>query len=132
MSRLVGRVLGGLRPPRPSRAQPRLGGALRLNGRFVHVHSVGEGRPVLLLHGCGSLGEEILSFLPPVEGVRWIAPDRPGHGHSEPIPACDPAGEAAWLSDLIDVMELGRPQVVAHSLAAGPALWLAATQPAKV
>lgn len=130
MLRRQGRVT--VRPdPTPDR-KLRIGRALRLRGRFVHLHSIGEGRPVLLLHGCGSLGEEILGSLPPVEGIRWIAPDRPGYGYTESIPDAGPRAAADWLADLIDVLGLAPVQVVAHSLAAGQALWLAATHPGKV
>ncbi|OZA06256.1 MAG: alpha/beta hydrolase, partial [Rhodobacterales bacterium 17-64-5] len=70
----------------------------------------GQGRPVVLLHGNGSLGEEILSALPPVEGVLWIAPDRPGYGRSDPLPeGCfDPLSQAVWLDLLLSELGIAR------------------------
>lgn len=132
--RALPRGKGGtiVRPDADPACRLRIGTALRLRGRFVHLHSVGEGRPVLLLHGCGSLAEDILGALPPVEGIRWIAPDRPGHGYTEPLPDAGPQAAADWLADLIDVLGLPPVQVVAHSMAAAQALWLAATHPGKV
>jgi pimeloyl-ACP methyl ester carboxylesterase len=103
-------------------------------GRRVHVHGVGEGAPVLLLHGNGSLGEEILSWLPPTPGHRWIAPDRPGYGWSDPLPkGCqDPLTQAAWADALLEALGIGRAHVVAHSIGSAAALCLAAIRPERV
>lgn len=115
-------------------ARPRIGRFLRVSGRKIHYLSAGSGRPVLLLHGNGSLGEEILSALPARRGFCWIAPDRPGFGLSEPLPKGQegPEGVAAWAAGFMNAMGLQSAEVVAHSLAAGAALHLAAREPSRV
>ena len=55
------------------------------SGRRVHVIEVGEGPPVLLLHGSGTSSLSLLPVLERLEGVRAIAVDRPGFGLSEPV-----------------------------------------------
>jgi pimeloyl-ACP methyl ester carboxylesterase len=113
---------------------PRRGQVIEVEDRLVHVLRQGVGMPVLLLHGNGSLGEEILSAFPDTAGVEWIAPDRPGYGLSAPFPKGqeDPRRYAKWLAALIDALDLGRVVVAAHSISAGAALWLATDHPARV
>lgn len=113
---------------------PRRGRFVRVWGLRVHYHSIGEGAPVLLLHGNGSLGEEILSCFPQHSGIRWIAPDRPGYGFSDALPSGhdDPLTLAAWAADLMTALGVARARVVAHSLAAGAALCLAGAKPDRV
>jgi ferritin-like metal-binding protein YciE/pimeloyl-ACP methyl ester carboxylesterase len=102
-------------------------------GRPVHLLEQGAGRPLLLLHGCGSLAQEILSAMPAAPGLRWIAPDRPGYGFSAPRRGRDaPVDQARWTAALLDALGLGRVHLVAHSLAAGAALEFAARAPGRV
>lgn len=112
----------------------RRGQVMEVEGRLVHLHRQGVGVPVLLLHGNGSLGEEILSAFPDTAGVEWIAPDRPGYGLSAPFPKGqeDPRRYARWLSALVDALGVGQVVVVAHSISAGAALWFAAEHPARL
>jgi pimeloyl-ACP methyl ester carboxylesterase len=107
---------------------------LRVEGRAVRLHRKGQGRPVLLLHGNGSFGAEILSAFPAVAGIEWIAPDRPGYGQSDPFAAGQegPRRYAGWAAALIAALGYGRLPVVAHSLSAGAALWLAALHGGRV
>ncbi|MDT8854400.1 alpha/beta hydrolase [Paracoccaceae bacterium Fryx2] len=112
---------------------PRTGGFVSVWGNSFHVLSRGSGAPFVLLHGNGSLGEEILSAFPDVAGVRWIAPDRPGYGQSDPLPDGhqDPLSQAAWLDALLTELGIGRATFVAHSLAAGAALAFASVRPGR-
>jgi pimeloyl-ACP methyl ester carboxylesterase len=118
----------------PGERPPLRGDLVVLDGAVVHVLSKGEGRPVVLLHGNGTLGEEILSAFPRVPGVRWIAPDRPGFGYSDALADGqeDPVSQALWLERLLPALGLSAPTIVAHSLAAGSAIALAAARPARV
>src|SRR3954469_14675590 len=59
-------------------------------GRRAYVLEGGRGGSptVLLLHGLGSLAEEIFTAVgPPLlrSGFRVVAPDRPGYGQSDPL-----------------------------------------------
>ncbi|MEJ1160214.1 alpha/beta fold hydrolase [Prosthecomicrobium sp. N25] len=116
---------------------PRLGHFIDVEGRVAHLHVIGQGgTPVLLLHGCGSLAEEILPPFEPLarRGYLLIAPDRPGYGYSEPLPDGREGADrqAAWLAGLLDRLRLETVIVAAHSLGAGPALCLEATAPERV
>lgn len=113
---------------------PLQGRHVSVMGRRVHYHRRGDGPPVLLLHGNGSLGEEILSAFQHGGGLTWIAPDRPGYGLSEPLAAGteDPETMASWALALIEALDLGRVVLVAHSIAAGAALWLADMAPHRI
>jgi pimeloyl-ACP methyl ester carboxylesterase len=119
--------------PRGERT-PKLGSFVVVGGRRCHVLAKGRGRPIVLLHGNGGLGEEILSAFPRLEGVRWIAPDRPGYGRSDPLPEGydDPVSQAVWLDGLLARLAPAPVTLVAHSLAAGLALALAAARPDRV
>lgn len=103
-----------------------------VDGHRVHVLTAGEGRPVLLLHGCGSLGQEMLAAFRPVLGdARLVSIDRPGYGFSDPLPAgaTGPRGQARHVAAFLEQAQVARPLVIAHSLGSGAALWLAATRP---
>ncbi|TWB07795.1 pimeloyl-ACP methyl ester carboxylesterase [Rhizobium sp. ERR 1071] len=86
-----------------------------------------------MLHGCGSLAQEIIL---PFEGshARIIAPDRPGYGFSTPLPLKEqgPLGQSFWLERLLRYYDLSRTTIVAHSIAAAPALHLAVRRPEMV
>jgi pimeloyl-ACP methyl ester carboxylesterase len=88
---------------------------------------------VLLLHGNGGLGEEILAPFARRRGVTWLAPDRPGYGYSAAREGHEgPAEQAQWASWLLDALRLPAVHVVAHSIAAGLALCLASRFPDRV
>jgi pimeloyl-ACP methyl ester carboxylesterase len=110
---------------------PQTGRYVTVSGRRVHLLSAGTGQHVLLLHGNGSIGEEILAAFQPCAGMRFIAPDRPGYGFSDPLPeGCeDPGALGDWIGRLLDVMGIRAVHVVAHSLAAGAALCFASKCP---
>lgn len=111
------------------------GAFLLAGGIRTHVLRSGQGGPpALLLHGLGSLAQEILAPLrDAAPGRLFIAPDRPGYGLSESLPLnCGPIGQAHWLRWLVDALGAGPPVIVAHSLAAGPALAFAALYPQKL
>jgi pimeloyl-ACP methyl ester carboxylesterase len=123
-------VLPALLPER----RPRIGSVTQALGLATHYHDRGEGAPVVLLHGNGGLGEEILGAFPDVPGLRWIAPDRPGYGFSEPLPpgCADPISQAAWIADFLIALGLERAHLVSHSIAAGSALVLAGAMPDRI
>lgn len=89
---------------------------LPLNGRRLAVWRWGEGPAVLLVHGWGSRGARLASFIAPLTeaGFSVVAFDAPGHGAS--------AGKLSSLPQFISAIEeVGRrfglvEAVVAHSM----------------
>ena len=68
-----------------------------VTGRRVHVHDVGSGPPVMLLHGSGpgTTAAAWSSLAAAIAGTfRVIAPDFAGFGASEPWRGARPYGRA--------------------------------------
>lgn len=84
----------------------------------MRVRGGGSGQPVLLLlHGLGATGD-VWNGWPPLLSDRWpgrwLAPDLPGHGGSEPLPRYSFDDLAACLANLLDPDD--RLTVLGHSL----------------
>lgn len=90
---------------------------LERGGASMHYADVGEGRPVLMLHG-----NPTWSFLyrRVIEGLRGecrcVAPDYPGFGLSEHPPGYGytPEEHARWVGELVDDLGLDGFVVVGH------------------
>lgn len=119
-----------------------LGSDVRLDVRYAQAAGtrfawaqVGSGRPLLLLNGTGSPMAEwdpaLLAGL--ATGRRVIVIDYPGLGLSGPVPSriSFPA-MADWTADLIDVLGLGRTDVLGWSMGGFVAQQLAIRQPRSV
>jgi 2-succinyl-6-hydroxy-2,4-cyclohexadiene-1-carboxylate synthase len=110
---------------------------VELHGARVHLRSVGDGQPVLLLHGfMGS----IETWAPHIavcarHGLRAIAVDLIGHGGSDaPV---DPARYRMErcvedLVDLLDILGIERAAVLGYSMGGRLALQLAASAAERV
>ena len=112
---------------------------LHIDAGRVRLHCLEWGdpaaAPVLLVHGNGGHAhwwDPLVPHLAP--GRRLIAPDLRGHGESDwpAQPAYGIADCAADLAALLDVLALPRVAVVAHSMGARIAVWLAAHRPEHV
>jgi pimeloyl-ACP methyl ester carboxylesterase len=94
----------------------------------------GGGPPLLLLHGGVESGAAI--WAPVFDGLaathRVVAPDLPGLGESEPLPALDGDSFASWLRGTMQALSLDRPTVVAHSLGGSLAARFAADAPGEL
>lgn len=135
---LVGARLLGLgqhpeRVPPPARSVP-IG-----EGRALNVVDVGEGSPIVLVHGLpsniGDWGEtpERLAAL----GHRVVVYDRVGYGHSTRDDASDPetytyASNARDLAALLDALGIPRATLVGWSYGGAVVQELAALQPERV
>lgn len=85
------------------------------DGRTVRVAHYGDpaGAPVLWLHGGGSsrLEGAILHVAAAEQGLRILAPDRPGVGGSDPHPGRTVDGYAADVAEVLDLLGLERVAV---------------------
>jgi pimeloyl-ACP methyl ester carboxylesterase len=105
----------------------------------VHGHRrayriMGDGPPLLLLHGIGDSSESWRPLLPTLaERYTVIAPDLLGHGQSDkPRADYSVAAYANGMRDLLEVLGIDRATVVGHSLGGGVAAQLAYQYPDRV
>jgi pimeloyl-ACP methyl ester carboxylesterase len=104
-------------------------------GGRVHLLEKGAGPSVVLLHGTGISAAFLLPLLNELEGVHALAPDRPGHGLSDPIDLPrDRFRETAvaWLDRLLDALEVDTTTLVGHSAGGVWALWYALAHPDRI
>ena len=102
-------------------------------GRIEYA-SLGEGSPVLVLHGTAGGWDQGLASARGLaaHGFRLIAPSRFGYLRT-PLPA-DPTPEAeadAW-ADFLDALQIQRLPLIAFSAGAAPAVQLALRHPDRV
>ena len=101
----------------------------------VHVLEKGAGRPIVLLHGSAAVAGFLLPLINELDGVRVLAPDRPGMGLSDPV---DLPGRrfretaVAWLDRLLDALELDDVTLLGHSAGGLWSLWYALAHPNRV
>jgi pimeloyl-ACP methyl ester carboxylesterase len=101
----------------------------------VRVLEVGEGPPLLLVHGSGMSASTWAPLMAHLEGHRLIALDLPGFGLSDPL---DYGGRSlrehavAQLTSLLDALGLERVPVVGTSLGGMWGLCLAIGAPQRV
>ena len=106
-----------------------------INGLRMYYETHGStGRPMVLIHGGLASGEmfgPILSTLS--AGHRVVVPDLQGHGRTADIARpIDMRLMADDIAQLIDELELDRPDVVGYSLGGGVAFHTAVKYPAKI
>jgi pimeloyl-ACP methyl ester carboxylesterase len=117
------------------RDNPPLGQFIEVDGVRLHYIERGQGQPLLLLHGNGSMVEDfVISGLVDLAAVNYrvIAFDRPGHGHSTRGRRSTPQAQAALLHKALQQLGVEQPIVVGHSWGALVALALALDYPAEV
>lgn len=116
-----------LRSWQAERASPPRGRVIGVDGAQVHYLERGEGSPLVVLHGLGSMAEEVaLSPFLALAASRYrvIVVDRPGYGHStRPSGAWwGPQRQAALLHGFFKKLDLERPILLGHSFGALVAL----------
>jgi 2-hydroxy-6-oxonona-2,4-dienedioate hydrolase len=105
---------------------------LPTTGTTVRVQEVGEGPPVLFLHGGPNAGSTWAPLVAHLDGLRCLLVDRPGTGLSAPYPITAsnlPRIGARFVPDLLDGLGIGRAHVVASSFGGHLALRSAAAHP---
>ena len=116
------------------------------SGRRTHVVEVGDGPPVVFLHGTstsslsfltrdvrGADGERCL--LERLDGMRAIAVDRPGFGLSDPVPVPRERfrdGAVGFVDEILDKLGLETCALAGSSMGGTWALWYALANPARV
>ena len=101
----------------------------------VRVLEVGDGPPLILVHGSGMSASTWAPLMPYLGSRRLIAVDLPGFGLSEPL---DYSGRSlrshavAQLTSLLDALNIERVPIVGTSLGGMWALCLAADAPDRV
>lgn len=112
---------------------PPVGKFVEIDGNRIHYVDVGEGRPIVFLHGLGAqlhhFRHTLFAHFGPA--YRLIALDRPGSGYS--TRANGATGrlpeQAALVRRFIEKLGLERPLVVGHSLGGAVTLTLAVEHP---
>ena len=107
-----------------------------VKGGRLHYLAIGEGAPIVLVHG---LGGQLRNFTYALSEMlsphhRLIVVDRPGSGYStcRGDGHCGLAVQAAMIVELIDQLGLDQPLVVGHSLGGAVALAMALGHPGKI
>jgi pimeloyl-ACP methyl ester carboxylesterase len=101
----------------------------------VHVRSLGDGRPLLLVHQNAYSSEMWVGLMPELAacGHRAIAIDLPGYGLSDPWPVRPSLhGYARLAVDVLDALGVGGFDVLGQHLGASVALRLAVDVPQRV
>jgi len=112
------------------RRYPPLGRFVSAGGTRLHYIERGKGRPVVFLHGNGTMLDDLMIsgvVEQTARGYRVIAFDRPGFGHSERPRGRNwtAAAQALLLLEAFKLLGIDRPVVVAHSWGVLVALALA-------
>jgi len=97
----------------------------------VSVRSVGEGPPLLLVHGLMTTGYSFRYLYPKLAGRFTVyMPDLVGSGRSQkPDVSYGPAPYAAWIGELIDALEIGGCAVIGNSMGGYLCMRLAMQRP---
>jgi pimeloyl-ACP methyl ester carboxylesterase len=105
---------------RAERRYPPEGRLMTVDGVRLHCLDRGSGPPVVLIHGNGSMADELeISGLPDLlaRTHRVIAFDRPGFGHSSRPRdrVWTPRAHAALLAAALRQLDIHRPVLLGHS-----------------
>lgn len=116
---------------------PPQGKFIEVDGVRLHYIERGQGRPVVLLHGNGTMAQEMeISGLLDLAAANYrvIAFDRPGYGYSERPrgKAWKPVEQAELLHHALQKLGIDRPIVVGHSWGTLVAVALAMEFPSSV
>ncbi len=109
---------------------------IRLHEIEYHVEVIGQGEPLLLLHGftgCGANWREVATLLG--DGFRVVMPDLLGHGESESpadVARFTIQSQAADLIALLDTLQIERAIVWGYSMGGRLALYSALHYPSRV
>jgi 2-hydroxymuconate-semialdehyde hydrolase len=109
---------------------------IELEQAQITLDDIGEGAPVLLLHGFPATRHLWSQVAPMIAaaGFRVLVPDLAGYGASEAV-ATESVGmarQARWMFELLDTLGIGRTAVVAHDVGSAAAQLMVANAPNRV
>ena len=112
-------------------AFPPSGKFLTVKGHRVHYTEMGQGRPLVLIHGLsGNIRDMTFSLMPKLaERYRVIAFDRPGMGYTPPMGGATITEQAELLADAAGALGAKQPIVMGHSYGGAVALAWAVHRP---
>jgi pimeloyl-ACP methyl ester carboxylesterase len=111
---------------------------LKRTGVKVRLQELGEGPPVVFVHGGSNSGTSWANLVALLPGFRCILLDRPGCGLSEPVPGSFDhvdtfdAFASSLVVDVLDAMGLESAHLVATSFGGYTAMKTAAAHPQRV
>jgi len=110
---------------------------VELDGVQLAVQDVGDGPPIVLLHGVTATSEHVVmgSRVLASSGLRVVSYDARGHGRSSAAPAATGYGYPALLQDLVAVLDsagIDRAILVGASMGGHTALGCALAFPERV
>lgn len=122
----------------PENTNPEVGRYVRTGDLNTNYHDVGDGAPLLLIHGSGPGVSAFANWrlvMPLLaEQVRVLAPDMAGFGYTE-IPDGQEFSREIWLKQLVDFLDaigVEKVSVVGNSFGGSMALALAIHHPDRV
>jgi 2-hydroxy-6-oxonona-2,4-dienedioate hydrolase len=101
----------------------------------VRVQEVGQGRPLLFVHGGPNAGTTWAPLVAQMQDFRCLVLDRPGCGLSEPVDYRQSGLReiaTSVLHSLLDALEIERLPIVASSMGGLWTFWLAQAHPQRV
>lgn len=109
---------------------------IQVTGAKITLDDIGEGLPVLLLHGFPAtryLWSRVAPSLA-AAGFRVVLPDLVGYGASEAAAdvRVDMASQAHWMLELLDALGMARAAIVAHDVGSAAAQLMVARAPLRV
>ena len=129
---LAGALFQSKRSSAAERDNPPIGRFIKVDGTTIHYVDIGQGPPVVLLHGAGTTLEDFL-----ISGVadalmsmhRVIVIDRPGYGYSaRPKGAWSPERETRLYARMLHRLGAHDAVLVGHSYGVLPAITMALRQ----
>lgn len=109
-----------------------------VGARQIHLSELGNGYPVLMLHGGGPGASGVSNYTRNLEALakhfRVLVPDMPGYGKSSKgVKRSDPFGDLAeTMLGLLDALKIERAHVVGNSYGGACGLRMALDQPKRV
>jgi pimeloyl-ACP methyl ester carboxylesterase len=87
-----------------------------VNDPQINLDVIGEGEPVLLIHGFLENNTMWESLLPHLDSFQCIIPDLPGHGQSSAVDAFSLETLADLCADILDAVDVRQAHVIGHSM----------------